>query len=206
MGYASRDHYTHCAGSVTYDNVRGTVLFTRVPPHPYTVIICTQTIRDSSLKTTFRQSVAFHIARAWYHCRRSRRCSGCKGRARKGCLDFRFAFARHLEIVFVTTATPTSAFIVKQVTVGSTSACRTILRSSLFVVLLVAPDPIPRTWVPSRVYSYQHFLRHTMNDLPGRPYGALTSLQFSCRWSDLSQTRLTERNVFRHVYLAFFAF
>ena len=132
------------------------------------------------MKTIFLQSVAFTIARIWYHCRHSRRCSGGKRRARKGRLDFRFAFARRLEIVFVTTATPTSAFIVEQVTVGSTNACHTILRSSLLVVFLVAPDPVFCAWVPSRVHSSQHFLRHTTNDLPGQPHGALTSLQFSC--------------------------
>ena len=132
-------------------------------------------------KTTFRQSVAFLIARAWHHFRCSHRCSGGKGRAQKGRLDFRFPFPRRLEIVFVTTATSTSAFIVEQVTVGSTSACRTILRSSLLVVFLVAPDPVLRAWVVFRVHSSQHFLRHTKNDLPGQPHGALTSLQFSCR-------------------------
>ncbi|GFU52228.1 uncharacterized protein TNCV_3052491 [Trichonephila clavipes] len=47
---------------------------------------------------------------------------------------------------------PTSARIVERVTVGSTSACRTILQSSLLVVFLVAPDPVFRTWVPSRVH------------------------------------------------------
>ena len=175
------DHYTHSAGSVTYDSVRGTEPFTRASPYPYMVIICTHTIRDSSLKTIFRQSVALHIARAWHHCRRNRRCSSGKGKARKGCLDFIFAFARRLEIVFVITASPTCAFIVEQVTVGSTSACRTILRSSHLVVFLVAPDPVLRMWVPARIHSSQHFLQHTMNDLPGQPHGELTSLQFSCR-------------------------
>ncbi|GFX05715.1 uncharacterized protein TNCV_3198321 [Trichonephila clavipes] len=78
--------------------------------------------------------------------------------ARKGCLDLRFASARCLEIVCGTIATPTSARIVERISVGSTSACRTILRSSLLVVFLVAPDPVFRTWVPSRVYCYQQFL------------------------------------------------
>ncbi|GFU94529.1 transposable element Tc1 transposase [Trichonephila clavipes] len=42
---------------------------------------------------------------------------------------------------------------------GSTSACHTILRSSsLFVVFLVAPDPVFCAWVPSRVHSTQQFL------------------------------------------------
>ncbi|GFW86744.1 uncharacterized protein TNCV_2808991 [Trichonephila clavipes] len=41
---------------------------------------------------------------------------------------------------------------------GSTNACRTILRSSLFVVFLVAPDPVFRAWIPSRVHSSHQFL------------------------------------------------
>ncbi|GFT00417.1 uncharacterized protein TNCV_1981581 [Trichonephila clavipes] len=53
---------------------------------------------------------------------------------------------------------PTSARIVERVTVGSTSACRTILRSSLLVVFLVAVDPIFHAWVPSRVHCSQQFL------------------------------------------------
>ncbi|GFX66396.1 uncharacterized protein TNCV_343701 [Trichonephila clavipes] len=94
----------------------------------------------------------------WHHCRRSCRCSGVKGSARKGRLDLRFAPARCLEIVFGTIATPTSAHIVERVTVGSTSACRTILRSSLLVVFLVAPGPVFRAWVLSRVRCSQQFL------------------------------------------------
>ncbi|GFX54362.1 uncharacterized protein TNCV_3824611 [Trichonephila clavipes] len=111
-----------------------------------------KTNRDSSLNTTFCQSVTFHIDLAWHHCRRSCRCSGVKGSARKGRLDLRFASARCLEIVCGTIATPTSAGIVERVTVGSTSACRTILRSSLLVVFLVTQDPVFRMWVPSRVH------------------------------------------------------
>ncbi|PRD37906.1 UNVERIFIED_CONTAM: hypothetical protein NCL1_04764 [Trichonephila clavipes] len=99
-----------------------------------------KTNRDSSLNTTFCQSVTFHIDLAWHHCRRSCRCYGVKGSARKGCLDLRFASARCLEIVCGTITTPTSARIIERVTVGSTSACSTILRSSLLVVFLVAPD------------------------------------------------------------------
>ncbi|GFW20084.1 uncharacterized protein TNCV_2320251 [Trichonephila clavipes] len=114
-----------------------------------------QTIRDSSLNTTFCQSVTFHIDLPWHHCRRSCRCSGVKGSARKDRLDLRFASARCLEIVCGTIATPTSASIVERVTVGSTSACRTILQSSLLVVFLVAPDPVYRAWVPSRLYCSQ---------------------------------------------------
>ncbi|GFX04223.1 uncharacterized protein TNCV_3973721 [Trichonephila clavipes] len=90
-----------------------------------------KTNRDSSLNTNFCQSVAFHIDLAWHHCRHSCRCSGVKGSARKGRLDLRFASARCLEIVCGTIATPTSARIVERVTVGFTSACRTILRFSL---------------------------------------------------------------------------
>ncbi|GFX01925.1 uncharacterized protein TNCV_371141 [Trichonephila clavipes] len=41
---------------------------------------------------------------------------------------------------------PASARIVERVTVASTSACRKILRSSLLVVFLVAPDPVFRAW------------------------------------------------------------
>ncbi|GFS72778.1 uncharacterized protein TNCV_4628391 [Trichonephila clavipes] len=79
---------------------------------------------------------------AWYHCRRSCRCSGVKGSARKERLDLRFVSARCLVIVCGTIATPTSARIVERITVGSTSACHTILRSSLLGVFLVAPDPV----------------------------------------------------------------
>ncbi|GFX20702.1 uncharacterized protein TNCV_77601 [Trichonephila clavipes] len=63
-----------------------------------------------------------------------------------------------LEIVCGIIATPTSARIVERVTVGSTSACRTILRSSLFVVFLFAPDPVFHAWVRSRVHCSQQFL------------------------------------------------
>ncbi|GFX75000.1 uncharacterized protein TNCV_1845721 [Trichonephila clavipes] len=117
-----------------------------------------KTNRDSSLNTTFGQSVTFHIDLAWHHDRRSCRCYGVKGSARKGRLDLRFVSARCLETVCGTIATPTSARIVERVTVGSTSACRTILRSSLLVAFLVAPDPVFRAWVPSRVHCSQQFL------------------------------------------------
>ncbi|GFT38078.1 uncharacterized protein TNCV_4103161 [Trichonephila clavipes] len=117
-----------------------------------------KTNRDSSLNTTFCQSVTFPIDLASHHCRCSLRCSGVKGSARKGRLNLRFASARYLEIVCGTIATPASARIVERVTVGSTSACRTILRSSLLVVFLVAPDPVFRVWVPSRVHCSQQFL------------------------------------------------
>ncbi|GFY30978.1 uncharacterized protein TNCV_1629511 [Trichonephila clavipes] len=65
-----------------------------------------------------------------------------KGSARKGRLNLRLASARCLEIVCRTIATPTSARIAERVTVGSTSVCRMILRSSLLVVFLVTPDPV----------------------------------------------------------------
>ncbi|GFU06821.1 uncharacterized protein TNCV_4353731 [Trichonephila clavipes] len=72
--------------------------------------------------------------------------------ARKRRLELRLGSARCLEIVCETIATLTSARIVERVTVGFTSACRTILRSSLLVVFLVAPDLVFRAWVPSRVH------------------------------------------------------
>ncbi|GFX32752.1 uncharacterized protein TNCV_888901 [Trichonephila clavipes] len=152
------DHYTSCAGSVTKNSVGRILPLTRAPPHPYTVNICPKTNRDSSLNTTFCQSVTLHIDLAWHHCRRSCRCSGVKGSAWKGRLDLRFASARCLEIVCGTIATPMSARIVERVTVGSTSAYRTILGSSLLVVFLVSPDPVFRAWVPSRVPCSQQFL------------------------------------------------
>ncbi|GFW61049.1 uncharacterized protein TNCV_4872591 [Trichonephila clavipes] len=117
-----------------------------------------KTKRDSSLNTTFCQSVTFHTDLAWHHSRRSYRYSGVKGSARKGRLDIRFASAKCLEIVCGTIATPMSARIVERVTVGSTSPYRTILRSSLLVVFLVAADPVFNAWVPSRVHCSQQFL------------------------------------------------
>ncbi|GFT92515.1 uncharacterized protein TNCV_1480341 [Trichonephila clavipes] len=135
--------------------------FYRSPRHLYTVTRLSsvpKTNRDSSLKTTFCQSVRSHIDLAWHHCRRSCRCSGVKGNAREGHLDLRFASSKCLEIVCETIATPTSARFVVRVTVGSTSACRTILRSSLLVVFLVAPDPVFCAWVPSRVHCSQQLL------------------------------------------------
>ncbi|GFT63059.1 uncharacterized protein TNCV_2946891 [Trichonephila clavipes] len=77
---------------------------------------------------------------------------------RKDASILRFASARCLEIVSGTIASPTSAPIVERVTGRSTSACRTILRSSLLVVFLVAPDPVFHAWVPSRVHCSQQFL------------------------------------------------
>ncbi|GFU63415.1 uncharacterized protein TNCV_44611 [Trichonephila clavipes] len=80
----------------------------------------------------------------------------CKGKER---LDLRFVSARCLEIVCGTIATPTSARMVERVTVGSTSTCRTILRSSLLVVFLVTPDPVFRAWVLYRVHCSHQFLK-----------------------------------------------
>ncbi|GFX35159.1 uncharacterized protein TNCV_2330991 [Trichonephila clavipes] len=117
-----------------------------------------KTNRDSSLNTTFYQSVTFHIDLAWHHCRRSCRCSGVQGSARKEHLDLRFASARCLEFVCGTIATPTSARIVELVTVGATRACNTILWTSLLVVFLVASDPVFRAGIPSRVHYSQQFL------------------------------------------------
>ncbi|GFW39636.1 uncharacterized protein TNCV_3188071 [Trichonephila clavipes] len=50
------------------------------------------------------------------------------------------------------------ARIIERVTVGSTSACRTILQSSLLVVFLVIPNPVFCSWVTSRVHCSQQFL------------------------------------------------
>ncbi|GFU92657.1 uncharacterized protein TNCV_4795851 [Trichonephila clavipes] len=76
-----------------------------------------KTNRDSSLNTTFCQSVTFYIDLDWHHCRCSCRCSGVKASAGKGRLDLRFTSARCLEIVCGTIATPASAHIVERVTV-----------------------------------------------------------------------------------------
>ncbi|GFX85499.1 uncharacterized protein TNCV_3716711 [Trichonephila clavipes] len=112
----------------------------RVPPRPYTAIIYPQNKPGFITK----HNLFFHIDLAWHHCRRSCRCFGVKGSARKGRLDLRFPSARCLEIVYGTIATPTSARIVERVTVGSTSACRTILRSSLLVVFWSLFPGFPR--------------------------------------------------------------
>ncbi|GFV63587.1 uncharacterized protein TNCV_2195611 [Trichonephila clavipes] len=116
-----------------------------------------KTNRDSSLNTIFCQSVTFHIDLAWHHCRRSGRCSGVKGSARKGRLDLRFASAKCLEIVCGTIATLTSAPIVERVTVGS-SKCLPQDPS------ILSPHGIPgrsrpvfHAWVPSRVHCSQQF-------------------------------------------------
>ncbi|GFU86369.1 uncharacterized protein TNCV_246571 [Trichonephila clavipes] len=54
------------------------------PPHPYGYHLSPKQNRDSSLNTTFCQSVTFHIDLVWHHCRRSCRCSGVKGVHGKG--------------------------------------------------------------------------------------------------------------------------
>ncbi|GFS86717.1 uncharacterized protein TNCV_2407301 [Trichonephila clavipes] len=132
-----------------------------------------KTNRDSSQNTTFCQYGTFHTDLAWHHCSRSCRYSGVKGSARKGRLDLLFSSARCLEIVSGTIATPTSARIVERVTVGSTSACRSILRSSLFVVFLVTPGTLGYLLVSS---APNNFYRHTPNDPPGQQHSASTCL------------------------------
>ncbi|GFX21925.1 uncharacterized protein TNCV_2312021 [Trichonephila clavipes] len=118
-----------------------------------------------------------------YHQRKFGPLRECTERA----LGLRFASARCLEIVCGTIAMPTSARIVERVTVGSTSACRTILRSSLLVVFLVVPDPVFRAWVPSRVHCSQQFLTaHSERS----PWPATR------RVDEPAETRLTVRNVF----------
>ncbi|GFS53287.1 uncharacterized protein TNCV_3844941 [Trichonephila clavipes] len=152
------DHLGKLCGKCDVEQCGGIVPLTRVPPHRTRLSSVPKTNRDSSLNITFGQSVTFHIDLAWNHCRRSCRCSGVKESTRKGCLDLRFASARCLEIVCGTIVTPTFARIVERVTVGSTSACRTIPRSSLLVVFLVAPDPVFRAWESSHVHCSQQFL------------------------------------------------
>ncbi|GFW54434.1 uncharacterized protein TNCV_1607981 [Trichonephila clavipes] len=150
--------FTPAVRAVWRRTVGGVVPLTRAPAHPYTVIFCPETNRDSSLNTTFCQFVTFHIDLAWHHCRRSVRCSGVKGSARKWHLILRFASARCLEILCGTIVTPTSARIAERVTVGSTSTCYTIIRSSLLMVFLVAPDADFGTWALSPVHCSQQFL------------------------------------------------
>ncbi|GFS65159.1 uncharacterized protein TNCV_204541 [Trichonephila clavipes] len=117
----------------------GIVPLTRAPAHRTRLSCVPKTNRDTSLNTSFCQSVTFHFGLACNHCRRSCRCSkGLHGRA----LGFKICFCKGSEIVCGTLATPTSARIVERVTVGFTSACHTILRPFLLVVFLVAPDPV----------------------------------------------------------------
>ncbi|GFU68315.1 uncharacterized protein TNCV_834421 [Trichonephila clavipes] len=156
----------------------GILPLTSTPVHGYH---CPQNKSRFITDTNFCQSVTFHIDLAWHHCRRRCQCSGVKRSAQKGRLDSLFASARCLEIVCGTIATPTSARIVERVTVGSTSACRTILRASLLVVFLVAPDPVFSAWVLSRVHCSQQFLKAYSDDPPGQQHGASTSRQFLSR-------------------------
>ncbi|GFY05007.1 uncharacterized protein TNCV_561391 [Trichonephila clavipes] len=90
---------------------------------------------------------------AWHHCRRSCRCSGVKGSARKGPLDFKICFCKVSKYCLWNNCYTYVCSYRERVTVGCTKACRTILRSSLLVVFLVAPDPVFLSWVPSRVNS-----------------------------------------------------
>ncbi|GFX70095.1 uncharacterized protein TNCV_4615331 [Trichonephila clavipes] len=92
---------------------------------------------------------------------------------------------------------PTSARMVERVTLGSTSACRTILRSSLLVVFLVSPDPVFRTWVPSRVYCSQQFLTaHSERSTWPATRRVDHPAVFIPMIRRLTQTSLTVRNVF----------
>ncbi|GFV47442.1 uncharacterized protein TNCV_4830981 [Trichonephila clavipes] len=153
------DHYTSYAGRMTCS------VWGELYRSPGCLHTCTRlssipkTNRDSSLNTTFCQSVIFRIDLAWHYCRRGFRRFCVKGSARKGHFDLSFASARCLEIVCGTIVTPASARIVERVTVGSTSARRTILRSSLHVVFLIATALVFRAWVPSRVHCSQQFLK-----------------------------------------------
>ncbi|GFW41067.1 uncharacterized protein TNCV_414761 [Trichonephila clavipes] len=113
-----------------------------VPSHQYTVIICPQNKPGFITKHKLLPFSDTHIDLTWHHYRRSCRCSCVKGSAWKERLDLKFFSARCLVIVCGKIATPTSARFVERVTVGCTSACRTILGSSLLVVFLVAPDPV----------------------------------------------------------------
>ncbi|GFV73877.1 uncharacterized protein TNCV_2625801 [Trichonephila clavipes] len=78
-------------GQCDVEQCEGIVPLTRASLHPYTVIICSKNKPGFFTKHNLIQSVTFHIDLAWHHCRRSCRCSGVKGSARKGRLDFRFA-------------------------------------------------------------------------------------------------------------------
>ncbi|GFU01689.1 uncharacterized protein TNCV_1522241 [Trichonephila clavipes] len=192
IGYGPPDHYTSCAGSEEelYRSPGRLHTRTRLSSVP-------KTNRDSSLNTTFCQSVTFHIDLAWHHCKRSCRCSGVKGSTRKGRLDLRFASARCLEIVCGTIATPTSARIVERVTVGSTSACRTILRSSLLVVFLVL----------SHVHCSQQFLTaHSERSTWAATRCADQPAVFIPMIRPLSNSLKCEKCLTCHVYLACFAY
>ncbi|GFU25059.1 uncharacterized protein TNCV_568141 [Trichonephila clavipes] len=137
--------------------------------------------RDSSLNTNFCQYVTFHIDLTWHHCRRSCRCSGVKGIARKGRLDLRFASERCLEIACGTIATPTSARIVERVT-GSPQ----VLSTRSFDPLSSWSSWSLQTRFSARGYllvstAPNNFELHTPNDPPGQQDCASTRLQFSSR-------------------------
>ncbi|GFV72328.1 uncharacterized protein TNCV_637901 [Trichonephila clavipes] len=82
----------------------------------------------------------------------------CYKECTKMTLGFKICFSKVSGICLWNNCTTTSARIVERVTVGSTSACRTILRSSLLVVFLVGQNPVFRACVPSRVLCFQQFL------------------------------------------------
>ncbi|GFU36360.1 uncharacterized protein TNCV_2312611 [Trichonephila clavipes] len=84
-----------------------------------------------------------------------------------------------------------SARIVERVTVGSTSACRTILRSLLLVVFLVASDSVFRAWVPSRVHCSQQFLTAHSERSPWSATRHVDQPAIFIPMIRLSQTRLT---------------
>ncbi|GFT51241.1 uncharacterized protein TNCV_3869911 [Trichonephila clavipes] len=121
-----------------------------VPPHPYTVIICPQ---NKPGFITKQPLPIFDIPLIWLGTAVDAVADiPVLKSALERALGFKICFFRCLEIVCGTIATPTSPCIVERVTVGSTSAFHTILRSSLHVVFLVAPDPVFPAWVPSRVH------------------------------------------------------
>ncbi|GFV10408.1 hypothetical protein TNCV_1950591 [Trichonephila clavipes] len=55
-------------GQCDVEQCGGIVPHTRVPPHPYTVIICPQNKPGFITKHNLLQSVTFHIDLAWHHC------------------------------------------------------------------------------------------------------------------------------------------
>ncbi|GFV08122.1 uncharacterized protein TNCV_1047511 [Trichonephila clavipes] len=89
-----------------------------------------------------------------------------------------------------------SARIVERVTVGSTSACRTILRSSLLVIFLVAQNPVFRTWVPSRVHCSQQFLTAHSERSTWPATWCVNQPAVFIPISGFSQTRISVKNVF----------
>lgn len=127
----------------------------RLPGHLHTCPhMCPQSKEVSYLNTSFCQSVVFHVALAWHHCRRMRRCFRVKDSARKERLECRFISTKHPEIICRTTGTPTSICIVERVIVGSTSTCRPIIQSYHIVVFLVSPTQCARRGVISDQVQY----------------------------------------------------